>query len=212
MIKRHILTIVMLLVLGTIVSVLLAWAIWARPMPTGGVLWVLEAGPSEMRWWRENAPPSFAQQPTGWVGEVEQRAFGRCVTSLDFDSPNTVTPRIRNTVMRIRAGWPMLSMEGSTWTDPLRRKGSRHYLYYPPSGWPCSKWGIPYRPLWLGVATNTVVMAFILWLLLLGRLAVRRIVRIKRGLCPACAYPVGSNAICTECGKPLRHRTAKVAT
>ena len=28
--------------------------------------------------------------------------------------------------------------------------------------------------------------------------------RIKRGLCPACAYPVGDSEGCTECGKPLR--------
>ena len=28
--------------------------------------------------------------------------------------------------------------------------------------------------------------------------------RIKRGLCPACAYPVGASDVCTECGKPVK--------
>jgi hypothetical protein len=28
--------------------------------------------------------------------------------------------------------------------------------------------------------------------------------RIKRGLCPACAYPVGSSSVCTECGAAAR--------
>jgi len=31
-----------------------------------------------------------------------------------------------------------------------------------------------------------------------------RQLRIKRGLCPACAYPVGEGPICTECGKSCR--------
>jgi hypothetical protein len=40
-----------------------------------------------------------------------------------------------------------------------------------------------------------------LMLIQLGR--VLRHSRIKPGLCPACAYPVGSSPVCTECGKPL---------
>jgi len=33
--------------------------------------------------------------------------------------------------------------------------------------------------------------------------SLRRRRRIKRGLCPACAYPVGQSPVCTECGFPL---------
>ena len=55
-----------------------------------------------------------------------------------------------------------------------------------------------------GFAFNTLFYAAILWLLFAGPFALRRWRRIKRGLCLACAYPVGTSAVCTECGKPAR--------
>ena len=51
-----------------------------------------------------------------------------------------------------------------------------------------------------GFAINTVFYAVVLWLLFAAPLALRRRRRIKRGLCPKCAYPVGTNKRCTECG------------
>ena len=70
-------------------------------------------------------------------------------------------------------------------------------------------WGtrdFPLHPLWPGFAINTMFYAAILWLpfAALGRIRRRR--RIKRGLCPACAYPIrgGSSDVCTECGKPVK--------
>ncbi len=59
---------------------------------------------------------------------------------------------------------------------------------------------LPYRPIWPGFAINTVLYAFILWLLFAAPFALRRRRRIKRGLCPKCAYPVGESPVCTECG------------
>jgi hypothetical protein len=38
--------------------------------------------------------------------------------------------------------------------------------------------------------------------------SVRRRMRIRRGLCPACAYPVGQSDVCTECGRPVRPTVA----
>ena len=65
--------------------------------------------------------------------------------------------------------------------------------------------------LWPGFAVNTLFYAAILWLLIPGPFVLRRIVRVKRGLCPACAYPAGEAAVCSECGKSLPGR-AKVTT
>ena len=65
---------------------------------------------------------------------------------------------------------------------------------------------IPLRPIASGFAINTVFYAAILWLLFAAPFAlwgVRRRRRIKRGLCPKCAYPVGTNERCTECGASL---------
>ncbi len=61
-------------------------------------------------------------------------------------------------------------------------------------------------PLWLGFALHAAFYAAILWLLILGPFILRRFVRVKRGLCPACAYPMGGSTICTECGRELSAR------
>ena len=63
---------------------------------------------------------------------------------------------------------------------------------------------LPLRPYWPGFAINTVFYAFILWLLFAGPFVLRRRRRIRRGLCPKCAYDLrgtpGATA-CPECGE-----------
>ncbi len=68
---------------------------------------------------------------------------------------------------------------------------------------------LPWRPLPLGFAINTLFYAAILWLFP-GSFALRRFLRLRRGLCPKCAYPIGESAVCTECGKPLPPRVPVV--
>ncbi len=89
-------------------------------------------------------------------------------------------------------------------------------------GWPTEAFGYTWtsnefpaysslRPIWPGVAVNTLFYAVVLWLLSGGPFRLRRWVRVRRGLCPKCAYPRGESAVCTECGKLLSKR-AMVAT
>ncbi len=59
---------------------------------------------------------------------------------------------------------------------------------------------IPTQILWSGFAQNVLVFAVILGLGIFGPLALRRFLRVKRGLCPKCAYPMGESSVCTECG------------
>jgi len=70
---------------------------------------------------------------------------------------------------------------------------------------------VPHHPLWGGVMLNTIFYAVALWLLILGPFALRRLIRLRRGLCPACAYPMGQALLCTECGRELPDR-ARPAT
>ena len=70
---------------------------------------------------------------------------------------------------------------------------------------------LPLRLIWPGFAINTVFYAAILWLLFAAPFALRRRRRIKRGLCPACAYPVSDSPVCTECGRPVPKRHITVA-
>ncbi len=62
---------------------------------------------------------------------------------------------------------------------------------------------LPLHPIWPGFAINTLFYAAILWLLLPGPFALRRFLRLRRGLCPKCAYPMGESVVCTECGGAL---------
>ena len=66
---------------------------------------------------------------------------------------------------------------------------------------------LPILPIWPGFAINAVFYAAVLWLLLTGPGRLRRFLRLRRGLCPACAYDLrgrgrdSDSSICPECGK-----------
>ena len=59
------------------------------------------------------------------------------------------------------------------------------------------------RPIWPGFAINTVLYATVLWLLIPGPFVLRRFIRVKRGHCVKCGYPMGEADVCSECGKAL---------
>ncbi len=58
------------------------------------------------------------------------------------------------------------------------------------------------------VGLIALLCASVLWLLVCGPFELRRFIRVKRGLCPECAYPVGESDVCTECGGILPERAA----
>lgn len=60
---------------------------------------------------------------------------------------------------------------------------------------------LPFKPIWPGFAINTFFYAAIGWLVLVAPIQLRRQLRSRRGCCPACAYPIGANEVCTECGQ-----------
>ena len=70
---------------------------------------------------------------------------------------------------------------------------------------------VPLYPVWPGFAVNTLFYATVLWLLIPGTFALRRFIRVRRGLCRACAYPSGQSDVSSECGKTLLRRV-RVAT
>ena len=68
---------------------------------------------------------------------------------------------------------------------------------------------LPFRPIWPGFAINTLFYAAILGTLFAVPFALRRRRRIKRGLCPKCAYPIGDSPVCTEGGNPVTKHKAQ---
>jgi hypothetical protein len=98
-------------------------------------------------------------------------------------------------------GWPLISLRGTRtmlYSLDFQSVNIRRE-------WQLSLGNLvfPLRPIWPGFAINTLFYAGILWLLLAAPFTLRRRRRIKRGLCAACAYPVGASEICTECGKAV---------
>lgn len=65
---------------------------------------------------------------------------------------------------------------------------------------------VPFAPVWHGFVVDSLFYAVVLWPLTCGPFALRRLLRRRRGLCPACAYPMGDSAVCAECGRPLPRR------
>jgi len=71
---------------------------------------------------------------------------------------------------------------------------------------------LPFAPLWPGFAINTLFYAGVLWMLFCGPFALRRMIRRRRGQCPACAYPIGQSPVCTECGAAVTLSTGRTGT
>src|SRR5262245_10478039 len=62
---------------------------------------------------------------------------------------------------------------------------------------------LPLRPIWSGLALNTVFFAALWFALLAGIPALRRALRRRRGLCARCGYDLRAtpaNTPCPECG------------
>ena len=70
---------------------------------------------------------------------------------------------------------------------------------------------LPLRPLWFTFAINSILYALILSPLMCSPFALRRFVRVRRGLCPKCAYPMGESGVCRECGGDALKRRILVA-
>jgi hypothetical protein len=156
-------------------------------------------------------------KPGGWLDQWSELFPGHEYRRFDWTASNQqyAFPPIGG---QFRAGWPCWALYGDACAAPAgpdafrsamkTRKLSYAFRYalppkqtkYPPE----IRRSFPLLPIWPGFAINTIFYAAILWLLFAFPFMIRRRRRIKRGLCPACAYPVGDSAVCTECGKQVK--------
>ncbi len=105
----------------------------------------------------------------------------------------------------IEAGWPMRSLFGCYLIDDWDSGDGweRGFIDSPLWADRNAQRSLPIEPIWPGFALNTLFYATILYLLFAAPGVVRRRIRTKRGQCPACAYPIGTSEVCTECGALL---------
>ncbi len=227
--KRRLLIVAVFLLAGAVVNVAVAWrfAVWVAPfgpspLISGGTwldsahLWMTHIDPG----------PGYAQV-TSIVDLIEEsrRQSGRAIrwagpaadaipqwSSLEKPRP---TPGVH---FESAFGWPWLALtyEGAVKRPSSARRGAQEIyggivLSQPALGAPDRPLRVlPLRPLWRGALANTVFYSAGLWLVwylkILRPFTLLRRLRIKRGRCPACGYPMGESAVCSECGKALPGR------
>ncbi len=187
--KRRLLIIAIFLLAGAVVNVAVAWgcARWPR-----SAIWIgddedLPVLPSsrDVGWWNKHLVPLFD-------ADIEDRWDSRDLGIGMRVFFGTDSNQRRVCASHVLSGWPARSMSGEAWDAGQLPKWSNRR--------------IPLRPIWPGFAINTIFYATLLYLLIFGPFALRRFLRLRRGLCPKCAYPMGESAVCTECGGSLPKR------
>jgi len=218
-VKRWAFTIILFLLLGAIVNVAVAWGcaqLSGISLPESALA-EPDLTPELAEWWlarfpeRDPYPRELSSEqllmdfdPGGAI-VWEAEAFGISACSMIVLVP-------KQEASCTWAGWPMKTMSGE-WRWLQQQPGlhdvglirfaliDRHkddpwsYVFHR---------FLPLRPIWPGFAINTVFYALILWLLFAGPFVLRRRWRIRRGLCPKCAYDLrkrpSDSSVCPECG------------
>ncbi len=229
--RRRLVTVAIFLLAGAAVNVAVAWGFagWAElhgdqhfiASPPVGDAWPCDV-PAD---WPARAGFGMTETGLGWTivsrwTYVPRRTYDAqgqrdvCVLSLLYGWPrrslsvHTLSahtlhrraPRATFLVHAVASPWRERCTEcGAALVDPsictscnaanVLRIGAGH-------------WPLPVGPLWPGFAVNTLFYAAILWLIIPGPFALRRFIRRRRGLCPACGYDLrhGEHKACPECG------------
>ena len=183
---------------------------WARADVMHQDSWcvVLDGRSTVVRWQVCYELPSPPLRPRHDALGKSLRAFGTGPYFRDQVDEIFWLPNVE----RLAAGWPFESLEyrlvrrtrglgncgNSTWAEMVAEHGRQDILLT--SGRWTIEGDLPLRTVWPGFAVNTILYATILWLLFPGPFVLRRFNRVRRGLCPACAYPIGESDVCSECG------------
>ena len=206
--KRRLLKLGLLLLIGAIINVAVAWGCvrgdYQQREVDDGV------PPSAMNAIERSAPRQWVMnRDSGWrwcsFGVVYDMADGSLPVEgqiqLYGHAVGIVPGPAPESAAILRAGWPMRSFQYSMFGKVSFKNPPITYSNALSIGW--GGWPLPSAPLWPGFTINTIFYAAILWLLCAAPGFVRRRIRARRGQCPACAYPIGTSDVCTECGKPI---------
>ncbi len=222
-VKRRLLIIAICLLLGAAVNVAVAWGCAGWLDTPGGSRFF--ASPSRGDPWPCAVPADWPRRAEFGMAEkgLGQTVVVRWTYAARGQRDASVHSRLY--------GWPLRSLSVHT----LYRAFATSTVHAVPSPWHdrCTHCGVAlldssrcascnlvnvvrigahHRPVPIGVilpgfALNTLFYAAILWLLIAGPFGLRRLLRVRRGLCPKCAYPMGESAVCSECGRELPRTT-----
>ena len=226
--RGHFLTIAVFLLAGAVANVAVAWgcAVWTLRGEFGiglnepvddhpwlrGSDWKLRPEDDDFVWAARREISGFGLQrkafmlyPRWWVPYRDPDVKPRPLSAATI-------------VVRDRSGWPLRALQGEQWL--LK---SEDYPDVPARRWffesrfaianvrVFNSWKgmmatdnrlLAYLPIWPGFTVNTLFYAAILWVLIPGPFALRRLIRRRHGLCPNCAYDLrhAEHEACPECG------------
>lgn len=187
---------ILALVLGAVANVAVAWgcAVWSWPL-SGSADFQEVTGRFQTLW--EKHAGSSGRAPTI---ESEITSFGLTGQSIGWHANNTAAY-----VTRTMVGCPCRSFQGVGVFSPATTATHTGGVVLSLGG---RQVFLPYRPIWPGLLINTLIYAVPSWFLLAAgsifftRLQAR--LRARRDGCPTCGYPIGTSAVCTECGASIK--------
>ena len=223
--KRPLLTIVIFLLLGAVVNVAVAWGCAiavtdykrARGVLLEGVnsqpgyaLLVFWAMGSEFVVGTGGPLPGHTLErvdPTYWDWSLLRKGGGPEVLSV------IIAEEARGWPFRcLRCYWKGGKIRGGVDLGGGRRNyqlenGVQTSISFPND----APRNLPLIPIWHGLLLNVLFYTSLLMSARMLHGTVRQHMRVRRGLCPKCAYPMGESSVCTECGIALPRRRRRVA-
>ena len=209
--KRRLLTIAIFLLAGAVVNVAVAWGL---SVVWGGQATYDDLPVAAQRIWDRYAPeawPPFDDyaSASSWGRSGEKlwstvhSSTGRRDRSVSLHGQTSFampppSPRGDFIVGQVRVGLPFRTFQYGWYHHDRESVPFNAWLARPEPR--CLI--IPYELLWPGFAGNTAFYAAVLWLLIPGPFALHRLIRRRRGLCPACGYDRrhAEHEVCPECG------------
>ena len=217
--KRWTLRISLMLILGVVTTVGVAWGLAVGPRPNleGGKLvftattpvwyggYYAQAGAREIHWFPLWLNPErsvdLVEKELRAGAEVIDPSFWSRVNAFDatFLEDNWFSEDLL--VVDESYGWPGYALEFSFSIEPDRSDDSLWTLHH--GAWNIAEGlYLPVRPIFPGFIINTVLYAAIWFVLIFGWRAHLRLVRRWQGYCPMCKYDVRGDMEqgCPECG------------
>ena len=192
--KRLLLIIAICLPLGAGVNVAVAWGCGKWSYKTAGAVGRLSSHAD----WPRAVPPDWPQPTFRATGS------GLGVTYVYLSEEGMYAQWIW------QWGWPLRGLESEAHSRAWSSRAS--VTIRPPRPISPAHGFLRICPVWPGFAINTILYAAMVWPLIRGPFALCRFLRLRRGLCPKCAYPMGESSVCTECGIALSHRRQMPST
>lgn len=216
------------IVLGCLMTIAVAWGCaWFSPLRVFGPgisssEGVTSDGPFYERYRPQGWPQLTTLYVQGSIGETERTAYGAVVEQKAvgiFGHSSVIENGLWITENQFGIPWRSLShIHSGGWGETSWFNASNSPAQQEPDfGFLANGLAVPERlytlglgyryrlpllPLWPGFLYSTLTYGAVVWLMWFALGALRRRLRLRRGLCLNCKYPLGDFTICPECGNP----------